>query len=289
MLAQAQECCYLKSINQSHKIVARVSRQVALYYESILGKNDFPNLEQIKAKVSYFNAISQYRKSKEDFANGHYGLELGRLVYAKSFMIKTKPLTDRSFKSDFEDLESILISEIARSTKDNDLIYMEAVPEPSNLPVIQPANLVKPTASTDLTALADQGHIDAKPLFQTLSPFYIHQAASIYSAKKDDLVRCLEQKLNDLTQECKRTLSELGLPESVDAGSSNNGAPKKFLEFSNELRSLGIYFIQFVIYNAYRRSQFIILNEKFQRINFPNMRKYNNTNPIIIRTRTEYR
>ena len=73
---------------------------------------------------------------------------------------------------------------------------MEVIPKLESLPVIGKADMVIPTPFPDLATLTMEiGH----PLFAKLVPFAIHQAASIYSEKKDSLVKKELARLTEAT------------------------------------------------------------------------------------------
>lgn len=91
---------------------------------------------------------------------------------------------------------------LGRATKDNDMIYLEAVTPATNLSSIVSASMVKSTIPPEIIKPIDYLHDGSgglgKPLFETLVPYGVHLAISVYDDRKDEFVRSeLSSRLAD--------------------------------------------------------------------------------------------
>jgi programmed cell death 6-interacting protein len=125
---------------------------------------------------------------------------------------------------------------IQRANKDNDVIYMQAVPTPESLNPIMPARMVNPTAFPNITEL---GKIVGKPFFNGLVPLSIHQAASKYAARKDSYVNGLIAKLQEAAGISHSTLASLRLPMSIQALEQPIGLSSQLIQRNEEVRAVG--------------------------------------------------
>ena len=94
---------------------------------------------------------------------------------------------------DCQGLQAIIADNLKRATRDNDMIYLDPVTSSANLPAIAPAAMVKATVPPEIEnpisyLFAGPGGL-GKPLFETLVPYGVHLAISIYDDRKDQLVR----------------------------------------------------------------------------------------------------
>lgn len=125
---------------------------------------------------------------------------------------------------------------VHKANKDNDVIYMEAVPKPEALISLAPANMVN---RTPFPGISDLSVLAGKPLFQSLVPFRIHQAASKYCTKKDALVSQLCAKLQEQAELAHSTLASLRLPGSIQALEQPIGLPPNLAQRNKEVREAG--------------------------------------------------
>lgn len=168
----------------------------------------------------HFAAAAQYRKSCDDLGANRcvknlgnllrrapiltlpiarrYGDELGRLKvgegHVKRAMDSSKRGVAQSVLDDLKSLQQIIAANLARGSRDNDLIYLEPITPASNLPPIAPAVMAKAVLPAELAnpiPLLRETPAPAlgKPLFAELVPYGVHLAISIYEDRKDSLVR----------------------------------------------------------------------------------------------------
>ncbi|KAJ3255782.1 pH-response regulator protein palA/rim20 [Boothiomyces macroporosus] len=241
MLAQAQEVFLLKAIagKMREGTLAKLAMQVSTFYSishEIAAQTslfDKQWLSCMQAKQHHFCAVARYYKSIEVEAAGKYGEQVGWLAAsleatkAASEKNIIKNLSMPALETEMKNFASTVDNAFQRANKDNDKIYMEAVPAVANLDPLPPARMVNPTPIPELSALSA---FITQPLFRNLVPLKIHQAASKYSYKKDQLIKSVTDKLNEGTGLAQR------LPGSIEALEQPIGLPNTVIERSKEVR-----------------------------------------------------
>ncbi|CAG8808105.1 36878_t:CDS:10, partial [Gigaspora margarita] len=255
MLAQAQECFWQKAVYEKLKDgnVAKLASQVSAYYEAafelatnnpevskLLGQNWLTHLQ---VKSWHFAAASEFRKSCECISQNKYGEEIARLRVAEGYVNRAfeqrKHLREAVIK-DLESLHTVVASNLSRAVKDNDIIYLNTIPSASSLTPIGRASLANPVLPPEVNdpiSLMNERSILGLPLFVKLVPFAVHQAHSVYSDRKERLVKEeILLKLQELTTICTSTLQSLNLPSSsLDA----EDIPQSILANSQDVRNEG--------------------------------------------------
>lgn len=212
-MAQAHECIWQKAVMEHMKygIVARLAIRVSDFYGTFLSNATalIPHnwIAYGEIKCNYFQATAQYQKANESISNGRYGEEIARLNVAKTKnemaiqhlnAPRTPLLINQAFIDQIHSLQQSIERDLVRAEKDNDVVYLETIPEPSQLAPILRSDMVKPTLpnfvlSCDywlvLTEHPDNELFIKRPLFESLVPFAVHQAISMYADKKDYIVK----------------------------------------------------------------------------------------------------
>ncbi|EST04478.1 ALIX V-shaped domain protein [Kalmanozyma brasiliensis GHG001] len=271
MLAQAQECFWQKAVMDRMKdgTIAKLAQKVSEYYATATqavtegpgedGKVDAADTAKLTlpsgwenhltVKRGHFAAAAQYRKACDDLGANRYGDELGRLQLAETHVKKALDSAKRgvseAITSDLKSLQGILQSNITRATRDNDLIYLEAVTPATQLAAIQAAAMVK--AVVPVEVLQPIAHLRdspapafGKPLFGELVPYGVHLAISIYDDRKDSFVRdTLGARRDELDAIATSTLQSLNLPGSLQALEQPMGLPPSLLRKHEELVAEG--------------------------------------------------
>lgn len=273
MLAQAQECFWQKAVVDRLKdaTIAKLAEKVAEYYASALQAVTASSTDDTGSKLDpadtakitlpsgwenhltvkrwHFAAAAQYRKACDDLGANRYADELGRLHLAEQHVKKALDSAKRgvsdAITSDLKSLHAILQSNIARATRDNDLIYLEAVTPATQLAPIQPAAMVKPVCPPEV--VQPIAHLrDApppafgRPLFGELVPYAVHLAISIYDDRKDSLVRdTIAGRRDELDAMATSTLQSLNLPGSLQALEQPMGLPPSLLRKHEEVVAEG--------------------------------------------------
>lgn len=221
MMAQAHECIWQKAVmeHMKHGTVARLAIRVSDFYELFISSSLIP--DQWKryghTKSNYFKAYAQYQKANEAISNGRYGEEIARLNLATtsnclSLQASTQTdLLNTAFIDQIHQLQHAIERDLSRAEKDNDIVYMESIPD--ELAPILRSDMVKPILPQFVLnpnywlTLADRPDNELfikRPLFETLVPFAVHQAASVYSDKKDYIIKVeIIAKNQELVSECE--------------------------------------------------------------------------------------
>ncbi|KAJ1997473.1 pH-response regulator protein palA/rim20, partial [Coemansia sp. S85] len=241
--------------------IARVATQVAVFYDlaiesgsqgSLAGTIPSHWLDHFKVKRLFFYAEAQYRKALDCLANSQYGEEVARLQAAQDYCNQINELvtynqrwskTLRAAVVDMVRAQAELVgSNRVRAERDNDVIYLDPVPAPTALAAISPYKLAQ-SKTPEIVENPGQylGEEElGPPLFKGLVPFVIHQAASLYEDRKDQLVaKDLIISLDELTADCESVLNSLNLPHALDAIQKPVGLPPNILVGADEIKSEG--------------------------------------------------
>ncbi|KAI9206740.1 BRO1-like domain-containing protein [Polychytrium aggregatum] len=247
MLAQAQECAWQKALGDKMKnsIICRLAKKVSELYEqahdAAKASDAFPNswLATLRAKTLYFSALAQFRKSKDCSAASQFGEEIARLELAMKDLSRAleSSLQKQLHATLAEELKSLQVEIDAakkRAEKDNDLIYMQIVPRPDAIAAINGAQLAQPTPFPELSSI-----LSLPPLFSSLVPFEVHQAASLYTLKRDEVIKGMREQSEELATVINVTLASLNLPAAVEAIDLPDSLPPSLLARSKEIRDSG--------------------------------------------------
>ncbi|KAJ3087972.1 pH-response regulator protein palA/rim20 [Quaeritorhiza haematococci] len=250
MLAQAQEIYWRKAVadNIKHGTVAKVANKVAELYELAHGQavasGAFPQawLTQMEIRSWHLQAAAHYRKAQEANEATNYGDGVSHLQKADTLIKRALSVDSNLLKlvspqivNELKATQSKLATDLEQAVKDNDIVYMQPVPRAEDLPVIGKVALANPTSVAGLADAVSLG----TPLFENLVPYAVHQAASIYTAKKDAHVREMVETLEDATKDCRSTLASMNLPGAIEAITQSTGIPATLVKRAEEIRTLG--------------------------------------------------
>lgn len=202
LLAQAQECFWLKAVKDGLKDVsiARLAAKVSDFYgtagdyavKSNVISTDW--IHHMTSKHHHFAAAAQYRQSLDCLEKRKYGEEVARLrdsLQCVNEALKESRWINRVIVGDLNGLKNRVAEDLKRAEKDNDIIYLMPVPPKSELKTLDRACMVvakAPSQVTDaISMLGDKGPL-GQPLLAKLVPYAVHVAASIYSDRRDRLV-----------------------------------------------------------------------------------------------------
>ncbi|GAA5868770.1 hypothetical protein JCM8547_005372 [Rhodosporidiobolus lusitaniae] len=247
-LAEAQEVAWQKAVMDRLKngTVAKLALKTAELYQqahgaaSLTGVFAFPeDLSRfIRIKAAHFTAVAQYRRSLDDLGANRYGDELGRLQLADQRLKEAGSIGKRgvpeSVLHDLKSLQKIISDNLARATKDNDLIYLAAPTPPSSLPPIVSAALARPTLPPNFDAPP------SRPWLQQLVPKEVGEVIALWEdRKKEWLENDFEAEGKMLDKAAASTLSNLNLPASLDAIQQPLGVPASLLDKANTVQAEG--------------------------------------------------
>ncbi|CAJ0760622.1 6259_t:CDS:10 [Entrophospora sp. SA101] len=248
MLAQAQECFWQKAIydNMKDGVIAKLASQVSHLYD--IGYETASNnpelITHLNVKSWYFRAAAEFRKSNECISQNKYGEEIARLHVADGYIrrcLENKKLLHEFVITDLESLLNVVSNNLKRAEKDNDIIYLQTVPATSSLSTISKANMTEikiPPEVENPISLMNGTSILGFPLFAKLVPFAVHQAHSVYSDRKEKLVKDILTKLIDLPNISTRSLNLPNSIENLNSEGSNELPPSLMLK-AQEIRNEG--------------------------------------------------
>ncbi|KAJ5683260.1 hypothetical protein N7462_006425 [Penicillium macrosclerotiorum] len=250
-LAQGQECFWQKAVKDGLKDVsiARLAAQVSDFYgdsgDFAVKSNAISTewIHHMTAKHHHFAAAAQYRQSLDCLEKRKYGEEVSRLRDSLNCVnegLKESRWINRTVLGDLNGLKSRVTDDLKRAEKDNDIIYLNAVPPKSELKTISRVAMVDSKAPSQVTdaisMLGDNGPL-GQPLFAKLVPYAVHIAASIYSDRRDRLVNdSLIRELESMTDKLRDLLSSLNLPGSLQALEKPLGLPGTVVSHAEEMR-----------------------------------------------------
>ncbi|KAL4957874.1 BRO1-like domain-containing protein [Aspergillus filifer] len=257
LLAQAQECFWQKAVKDGLKdaSIARLAGKVSDFYadscdHAVKSNAISPEwIHHMTAKQHHFAAAAQYRQSLDCLEKRKYGEEVARLrdaVNCVNEALKESRWINRTVLGDLQGLKNRVTEDLKRAEKDNDIIYLNAVPPKSELKIIDRASMVAPKAPQQVTdaisMLGEKGAL-GQPLFSKLVPYAVHIAASIYSDRRDRLVNeHVIAELETMTDKLRDLLSSLNLPGSLQALEKPLGLPPTLVSHAEEMRQQdGLY------------------------------------------------
>ncbi|KAG0144430.1 hypothetical protein CROQUDRAFT_659985 [Cronartium quercuum f. sp. fusiforme G11] len=249
-LSQAQECVWQTATMEQKRngTISRIAAEVSRLYSNTLHSiNDskhtsgpwigfnFPNtwIKHIKLKIAHFLAVSQYRKSIDDLSTNEYGIEVGRLSNAITTL--KKPLQEISnpptlAEKDSQNFLNKLIDTYQRAKRDNDLIYLQVVPNFDDLPEIKPSCMVK-------SILPDKLNEEIICL-QDILDYKVYRSLNIYEERKNDWINNrLISKFKETDDKLNQTFQDLNLPDSLHALDRPINLPPSLIRNSEELRN----------------------------------------------------
>ncbi|CAI5445333.1 unnamed protein product [Caenorhabditis angaria] len=226
MVAQAQECIYIKGKKDNMKPAAmtKISAQLADFYveaqklmakDVVYGVFDTVMVSTVTGKLLTYQALSQFHQAEVDAENRKIRDQLSRLQEA----IKVAETAQNTIGK--------------RSRMDNDLIYHERVTDFRSLAPLPKAALAKPTPIT--------GPLSPKfkDMFSSLVPVQVHNAMQSYEARKAELINMETVRMREATQLMNGFLSSLNLPASLDDVTSTEILPESIRRKSIKLKENG--------------------------------------------------
>ncbi|XP_064646276.1 tyrosine-protein phosphatase non-receptor type 23-like [Lineus longissimus] len=223
MLAQAQECILEKSMTDNRKstITAKVAAQIVEYYRQAL-KNIEPFLGAIKKakdwkkrmelKSKYYECVTCLYMGNQAEEQQKWG---ERLAFYQASLSKLDECSKLAKKDQADILEALRFTmdvvggKHNAAKKDNDFVYHEKVPEISSLPEVKGASLVKGIAFD-----IKDPEIAGQDIFSRLVPMEAHEASSMYSEEKAQLLRAVGNEIDDKNEELVQFLASLQLDQS---------------------------------------------------------------------------
>ncbi|GAA6064278.1 hypothetical protein JCM10212_000980 [Sporobolomyces blumeae] len=178
----------------------------------------FPDewLKYLDLKRSHFAAVAQYRRSLDDLGANRYGDELGRLTLASTLLTQALASTGRSWTKggvvdtvvkDLKGFKKTVDENLARATKDNDLIYLAHPTPPASLAAIVPFSLSKPTPPPAIVSpLSPETLSLYPPLFKDLERKEVGIVEGVWQDRKKAWCDEVETSGKELEREAREHL-----------------------------------------------------------------------------------
>ncbi|ENN77425.1 tyrosine-protein phosphatase non-receptor type 23 [Dendroctonus ponderosae] len=223
-LAQAQECILEKSMldNRKSTIISKVAVQVWDYYRQALsglksisddsvGRNRYKDwMKYLQFKIAYHRCISllfQGQQAEELQKMGErvafYQGACDSLQEASKYLSskQQKELADAlAFTTD------VVEGKRKAAKNENEFIYHEEVPDIASLQEVKGATLVK-----GIEFDINDPEVSGPDIFARLVPMEAHEAASVYSEKKAEILRNIGQQMEIRDQALVEFMSSMQL------------------------------------------------------------------------------
>lgn len=240
-LAQAQECILEKSLasDRNVNIIAKVAAQLSEYYTSsvmvllqgslnngpdtvqeVVGSREFKLcMKYCEFKSAYFKALCDYYMGLSNFESQKMGEAIAwfKSAYDKigEAVKHLKGLDKQNWSGQLNDacklVQELIQKKQESAEKENNFIFHQPVPSSDKLTAVKGASLVKgiPFDVTD-------NEILGMDIFRRLVPLEAYQVASIYTARKDDLIRSVHKRIEEKDLEISEFMSSLQLnPQAI--------------------------------------------------------------------------
>lgn len=247
MLAQAQELTWNKAIsNPSMKntVIGRLSIKVAEFYATAREYADRSDLivldwiNHFKVKEYHFKAAAEYRVSMTAQDSFEYGRQVAYLKVASDHCAeaaKYKRYVDAAVVEDLQGLTTVVNDSLRSAEKDNDLVYLKAVPPASELPPINGVSMVNAEIPSKLTT-----RDNTTSAFASLLPFHIIQVAQAFKERQEQfIVQSFHEPLQALTRMLAKFLADRDLPASIDTLQKPENLPESIVHHAQEIMSIG--------------------------------------------------
>lgn len=259
-IAQAQECILDKSIVDKRKpsIIAKVAAQVVEYYNTallglltgqltesatsvveVVGSKLFKDWKRfVEIKISYYSAVTNLymaiscEDSKDPLFLESKGGE--RVAWTLSALDRIKEAEKEVEKMDRIDMmmkdsvvymKQLIDKQYKNAKNDNDHIYHKPVPSSDKLTAVKGASLVKPIPFS-----VTDTEIFGSDIFGRLIPMEVHEMASVYTDRKDQIFRSIKSKIDSKNEELVTFMSSLNLDMDSIAVKNVNVIPDELIE-----------------------------------------------------------
>lgn len=228
--AQAQECILEKSLADNRKsgIVAKVTAQIVCYYNAaytallnagedgsvsdIVGSKNFKELQRyVKFKIAYLSCVLFLYQGQQSEENQKMGERV--TLYQAAWDKLEEAQKECKGMNHIEQINESLtfVADVVEAKRkaaknENEFIYHEEVPDISTFSAVQGANLVKGLGFnvTDADAMGED-------IFHRLVPMKAHEASSMYSEEKANLMRKIGTKIDDRDAELNKFMTSLNV------------------------------------------------------------------------------
>ena len=214
-----------------------------------------------------FEAWAQFHAAAEHEAAHEYGLQVARLAKADEIVAavgaaQKAGAAPSELQESWADALAVISREHAKAVRHNDTVYTERVPSFATLPTVECKSIVRSLTAPELlppaaaaavasaaaggdaaaAAAAEAAAADAADeeadLFTALVPLSVLSDASVYTARRDDLLRDLDAVATvRMTEDAD--LASLDLPDALHAAERPADLPEEYLLALDEVRAAG--------------------------------------------------
>ena len=226
MLAQAQEMVVCKAISENMKdgVVAKLCSQCdALYLNLKQAMSSSSNKVfvptnwhiMVSQKQMFYSGLAQYHQSSICHDKKAIGEEIARLRCAKNLLANIA-VSSSTYLRDVKEWRNKIQVALENTSKENDCIYSEKIPEEKHLLQIERVAVAKPSLISSTLR---------KPstpcLFDMLLPITVFKSLAEFDIKMNALKTNELDKLNEASKLLNQTLSSLNLPAALEEVSGN--------------------------------------------------------------------
>ncbi|CAG9825233.1 unnamed protein product [Phaedon cochleariae] len=225
-LAQAQECILEKSMldNRKATIIAKVAVQVHQYYRQSLSILESASddlfrdktykewIKHLQFKLAYYKCISllyQGQQAEEQQKMGErvafYQLACEQLEEAKRWANSLKN-QQSEIQEGLAFTQDVVEGKRKAAKNENEFIYHESVPDKDRLEEVKGASLVK-----GIPFSINDTEVSGPHIFARLVPMEAHEAASLYSEKKAQMLRNIGELIETKDQQLAEFMTSLQL------------------------------------------------------------------------------
>ncbi|XP_066251269.1 tyrosine-protein phosphatase non-receptor type 23 [Euwallacea similis] len=263
-LAQAQECILEKSMldNRKSTIISKVAVQVWDYYrqaltslkginEDVVGRGKYKDwVKYLQFKIAYHRCVSLLFQGQQAEELQKMGERLAFYQGACEYLQEASKYLSSKQQKELADALAFTTDVVEGKRKaaknENEYIYHEEVPDLANLQEVKGASLVK-----GIEFNVNDPEVSGPDIFQRLVPMEAHEAASVYSEKKAEVLRNMGQRLEIKDQALVEFMSSMqldlltkmhqatGIPqELIDRAASLSAQPNAIQSLIDEMARL---------------------------------------------------
>ncbi|KAF6015835.1 hypothetical protein HII12_000397 [Brettanomyces bruxellensis] len=253
MLASAQEIYWLKAVTDALKdtVVAKLSMQTSSFYEStalVMRKAgvfpsewiSFCRVKSLHFKAATLNRLATHLTSKEQYGEALSRLRSSSRIAGEALKIK---ITNEQVLKDLTDLNKVVQEELSKAERENDLIYLQDVPNEKSLPEPAKANLVKPLVSSGIIhpvkALSESAEY-GKPLFKSLIPYFVVEMAAGFKEKCITYINSnVKGPLSVATKQLDDIMESLNIEYSIEVIMKPQRVPETIMKYRENITDMG--------------------------------------------------
>ncbi|XP_018579784.1 tyrosine-protein phosphatase non-receptor type 23 isoform X2 [Anoplophora glabripennis] len=243
-LAQAQECILEKSMldNRKATIIAKVAVQVYNYYrqswtilnstnDEIVGSKTYKEwIKYLEFKIAYHRCIAllfQGQQAEEQQKMGErvafYQAACEQLEEARKLSTALKHRQQEINESLAFTLD-VVEGKRKAAKNENEFIYHEEVPDKDHLQEVKGASLVK-----GIPFSVNDTEVSGSDIFARLVPMEAHEAASLYSEKKAQMLRQIGELVENKDQSLAEFMSSMQL-DLLTKMNQATGIPQELID-----------------------------------------------------------